>query len=110
MARDCRVYWRAVTADGEKHEGELASASEGMSLEKVEAELFDLASKLRTEPVEISVRVRMSDDSGMIRVYKKRGQAWVRVWSDNIVPWWFPWLMIGTFVVGFVVLWLVCPK
>ena len=86
-----KVFY-SILDNNKLHEGELSSCSSGASYADIETELF---AKTKEFPNARAARFRLQwpDGSGHIRCYEKRGDVWVRTYSDNIMP--------TTFVYGF---------
>jgi hypothetical protein len=101
-----KLFWRAVN-DEKSYDAQPVEAI-GDNIEKIESEVFDKIKSLDFSPQKLYLRVADDDGSGCVCYYERRGEAWVRICGDNILPYWFPWFFFGIMGALIVVLYFIC--
>lgn len=111
MKREYQAEWVGSDRLGGCQMGKLSSLAEGSLIDDAEKVLMLV---LRSYPDMERVSLWIIDaGSGHFRNYTKQGQVWIRTYSDNLVPNWFPWFFLGLIClmfVGLTVLWHFCGR
>lgn len=93
------VNWRVISTNGQRYDGRLPDMAEPVEINQLESALFKAVSDMDVDKLLVSLREK--DGSGHIRHYAKRGDTWVVLYADNVLPWWFPLFFFGLFLSGF---------
>jgi hypothetical protein len=99
--RQAKVLWSAQNSNGLVIDGSLDPIVEGNipPFATIETNLFKAVGGVEDVKA-VRLLIEWPDGSGHVRYYEKRGDVWLKVSSDNIMPNWF----VKAFSVGFVVL------
>lgn len=98
MNETVKVYWICTNKTDEKSERgtEDFQVTENSTYEDVEILLLNKADNSAINPNLASFKTERPDGSGHIRVYEKnKNGTWICVFKDNLVPTWFPIVMLG---------------
>lgn len=90
------ITWQILDENGLRHHGTMPFGPEQHWL-GVENNLFMAADKLNA--TWLGIKLNYPDGSGHHAEYKKTGRRWVRVFSDNTLPNWFPWFFFMYIIV-----------
>ena len=96
---EAKVSWVACTVENgiqKHHGGELAPYTGQKKWVDIETELFAEMNKLENSYY-VMLQIEYPDGSGSYRVYEKRGEIWLKVNGDNLVPTWFGYIFFGLF-------------
>jgi len=99
--RQAKVIWGTQNSHGLVIDGQLDPIVQGNipSFATIETNLFKAVGKVEDAKV-VRLLIEWPDGSGHVRYYEKRGDVWLKVSSDNLMPNWFA----KMFLFGFVVL------
>ncbi len=89
-----KVFWTAADANGKIHEGELTPRPSGTTYAEIETELFPIIKDFKIA----RFRTIWPDGSGHISCYEKRGDIWLKTYSDNIMDRNFGYFFFGTII------------
>lgn len=99
-----KIIWQAIDNNNNRFGAEKPTTLTEWTT--IESEVFKEIQNLN--PKWLGIKFEWPDGSGCLREYKKSGDVWIRTFSGNIMPRWFPLVFLGMLALLFASLAWIC--